>query len=143
MNMERTIHGFNFIVSPFNLHRRIHILPVKIEVATFLPKIEFSYMRCIKNFVTCLIVFIYPEIFYCPSYQCTVWVPDDKPGPYLFTDAEQVKFLTKPSVVPLLNLFKEIEVFLQVLFLCKGCTINPLEHLIFLIPAPVCTCTTH
>src|SRR4030042_2996931 len=99
-------------------------------------------MWCIENFVIRLIVFFQPEVFYSPPYRCAVWKPEDKTGTYLFTDAKKVEIFSESSMVALLNFFKEMEVFLQIFSVSKRCSVNPLQHFVLLVSAPVRTCGT-
>jgi len=51
----------------------------------------------------------------------------------------EIKLLSQAPVVSLLNLFQKIQVFLQLFPGWKSCSVNPLQHLVLFITAPVCT----
>ena len=61
-----------------------------------------------------------------------------EPGALLH-DGEDAELLSEPAVVPLLGLLDHSEVLLQVLLGLPGGSVDPGEHLVVLVAAPVCS----
>ena len=55
----------------------------------------------------------------------------------LFLNVVQVELLAKPAVIPLLSLFKPVQISVLIFFPDPGCAIYPLQHFITRITSPV------
>ncbi len=62
-------------------------------------------------------MFFPPEVFYCPSDDRAVGMPQNQPGTDIVTDAEEIEILSQLSVVSLLDLFEKGQIFLEVFLL--------------------------
>ena len=56
---------------------------------------------------------------------------------------EEIEFTSQLAVIPLFRLFQHGEMLLQIFFAGPGRTVNPLQHLVAVVAAPVRTCQLH
>ena len=61
----------------------------------------------------------------------------------MLVDMEKIEFTTQLAVIPLFRLFQHGEVLLQIFFAGPSCAVNPLQHLVAVVAAPVRTCQLH
>ena len=135
--MERAVHRLKLVLKPLHIHGGVHVLPVKIPVPALLPEVKPGYVGRKHKLITCLVMFIPPEVLYSLPNPRALGVPQDKPSASIVVYAEEVKLLSKLPVVPLLGLFEFIKMGLQFI-LCRKCrSIDPLKHLALFITAPI------
>ncbi len=78
-----------------------------------------------------------PEVFNVVTKPGPIGMPQGKPRPRLFIYGKKIKFGAKFSMVTLFRLFYKVEVFFQFFWSGKSRGINSLQHLPFLVTAPV------
>ena len=66
--------------------------------------------------------------------------PHDQPLAYLIIDQEQIQLLTQLAMIALESLLLCLQTGLKLLLARESCPVDPLQHLVFLIPAMVSTC---
>ena len=64
-------------------------------------------------------------------------VPENQARAYILTDAEEIEFSAKNTMVALLCLLKPPEILLQFLAGFPGCAVYTLKHGPLLVPTPV------
>ena len=138
--VKRTVHRLEEVVHVIDGQRSIHVLLVEPEVARGLPQPGLADMRRVEKLIAVLQVLRAPEVLDCQPDPGTLWMPVDETRPGFLVDGVQVELLSEPPVVPLLDLLQLLQVALEIRLGSPRRAVDPLEHLVLLIPTPVCPC---
>jgi hypothetical protein len=137
--MKGAIHRLELVLNLVDVHRRVHVFAVEIEVARGLPQILASDMRGVEQLVVVAIVLVLPEILDKAAQLCPLGLPKDQAGADLVADGEQLEFLAELAMVAFFRFFQIVEMLLEVLLVEKGSAVDALQHVPFFIAAPVGT----
>ncbi len=135
--VERAVHRPQVVVRLVDRERRVHVLLEEAEVARRLPEPGLADMRRIDQLVPVAQMLAAPEVLDGQSNAGAFRVPVHQARAGLLVHGVQVQVLADPTVVPLLDLLQLLEMGLQVLAVLPGGPVDPLEHLVLLVSAPV------
>ncbi|OPY14476.1 MAG: hypothetical protein A4E69_01200 [Syntrophus sp. PtaB.Bin138] len=136
-HMGKAVHRLDPVGLPFHFGE-IHVFPIVIEVAGFLPEIHLQNLRPHDHAIPALQMFLPLPILYQGAQHGPLGMEDDQPGSRLFADLEKIEIPSQLAVVPLFGLFDNPEILLQILPRGETGSIDTLEHLVPLVSAPVC-----
>ena len=136
-DVERAVHRLDVILLPFHFHGRIHVLPVKTEMARRLPQGPAADMRRIHEIVAVLLMLVAPEVLDGLPDERAPRMPQDQAAAHFIGQGEQIQVLAEFPVVAPLDLFEPREVRIQRLLGRERDAVDPLEHLVLLAAAPV------
>ena len=140
VNQDTTwaVHRFNCIFFVIN-DCSIHIFTVMFPVTRCFPQLFIQDDWCADFIIFEIMMYFAPEVFQFVAKSHAFWQEEWEARTFFF-DNEQTKFFTKFTVVAFSCFFKQVKVCIKFFFLFKCCTVNTLQHFIFFIAAPVCTC---
>ena len=136
-DMEGAVHRLELVLDLVDVHRRVHVLAVEIEMAGGLPQVLAGDMRGVEQLIVVAIVLVLPEILDQAAQLRPLGLPENEPGADFVADGEQLEFLAEAAMIALLGLFEVVEVFLEVLLVEEGGAIDALQHIAFFVTAPV------
>ncbi len=82
------------------LHLIKHVFAVEVEVAGTLPEGGRGHMGRVDELVAGLHVLLLPMRLDEMPHHCALGMPEHKPGSRTLVQAEEVQFLSYPSVIP-------------------------------------------
>ena len=100
--MGEAVHGLYAVFHLIHL-RKIHVVPVILEVARLLPHVELQDLGPIDELIAPLQVFLSFKIFKEIAKEGTVGMIDNKPRADFIGDAEKIQFFAEPPVVSLFS----------------------------------------
>ena len=115
----------------------IHVIPVVVEMSRTFPELGLEDLGADDDVVAAPEVFLPLPILDDRSQQGAFGVPDDQTRTRLLVDLEQIQFPSEAAVVALAGLFQDTQMFVERLLRREAGPVNPLEHLVALIPSPV------
>ncbi len=102
-------------------------------------KFLLSDMRSDYRKVSVFLLDLAEEILQTGAQFRSLGKPQRQTSPHLRGESEKFQFLTYLPVIPLLGLFEKFQIFIEHRFLGECDTVYAGEHLVLLIPPPVCT----
>ena len=103
-DVEGAVHGFDKVLLALDIHGRVHIIFVEIQVPTRLPQRCLADVRRIHDLVPGLVMLLAPEVLDDSADARRFGVPVDQAWAARLVDAEEVQLPAQPAVIALLDL---------------------------------------
>ena len=113
-----------------------HVLAVFVPVPGFLPQALVQDLRRFDFLVAVVAVDTAHVLLDLLPQHPTLGMPKHGAGG-MFVDVEQIEFAAQLAVVPLLGFFQHGQVLLQIFFAGPSRAVNPLQHFIAVVAAPI------
>ena len=136
-HVERAVHRLRVVGGPVQLHGREHAVGIEVEVATRLPEHRLGDVRAVDEVVAAGLMAVTAVVLDQLPDECALRVPDGQTRPQGLRPRHQVQLGGQPSMVALLGLDQSMEVPLEGLPVSPGGAVDPLEHRLLLVAAPV------
>ena len=134
------VHRLDCIVLFVDL-RGIHILAIVKPMPRGLPELTAENHRRADLLITVAAMYLAPIVEQCVA-QCHSVRMEEREARPLLMQAEEIQFSAEFSVVALCRLLQHVQVGIEFFLLLKRRAVDPLQHLVLLAAAPVCTCDT-
>ena len=138
-HVGQAVHGLD-PVGLFIHFGEIHVFPVMIEMAGLFPQLGFEDLRSHDHVVAALQVFFSFPFLNQITQHHALGMKDDESRSRLVIHLEEIQFPAQTAMIPLFGLLDNPEMFDELFFRGETRSVDALEHLIFLIAAPVGAC---
>ena len=137
LDVERAVHRLHVVVLPVDVHRRVHVLGVEVEVAARLPERRLADVRRVDDVIAGSEVLLAPEVLDQSARASALRVPVDEAGTELLVEREEVQLAAESAVVAAGRLLDPLEVLVELLLCVEERAVDALEHGVVLVAAPV------
>ena len=136
-DVARAVHGLEAILRVIELHGRVHVFGVDLFMAGDLPELAAHDVRREDHVIAAANALFAHPVFHDLADEAALGVPEDEAGAGDFLDAEQIELLAEHAVVARLDLFKVLEVGVEVFLREERGAVDALQLLILLVAQPV------
>ena len=131
------VHRLEAVLGVVQLHRRIHVVGVVALVAADLPELATHDVRRVDEQVAAADALVAHPVFHGLADEAALGVPEDEAGAGDFLNAKEVELFAEDAVVAGLDLFKVLEVGVEIFLVEEGGSVDALELLVLLVAEPV------
>ena len=104
-DVKRAIHGLDIVLLALNVHRRVHAIPVKVQVPRRLPQVSAANVRRKDNVIPAFVMLLAPVILDQDAHPAALGMPVRQPRSSFLVKTDQVELPDQFAMIACLNLF--------------------------------------